>query len=134
MDEASSVVSTYPEVRDRLVALQRGMAKQGGIVMDGRDIGTVVFPSADLKFYLDADLAVRARRRLHEVQRSGIGADLEAVQTEVARRDERDRGRETSPLAAAPDAIRIDSTAMDADGVLGRMLTAARWILKLDNS
>ena len=134
MDEASSVVSVYPEVRNRLVAIQRDMAKEGGIVMDGRDIGTVVFPDADLKFYLDAELAVRARRRLYEVQQSGTAAGLEAVRAEVASRDERDRGRETSPLAAAPDAIRIDSTALDAEGVLGRMLAEVREFLKPDNS
>lgn len=134
MDEASSVVSTYPEVRQRLVALQRAMAKTGGIVMDGRDIGTVVFPDADLKFYLDADLAVRAARRLQDLRRSGIHADLEAVQAEVARRDARDRGRETSPLTAAVDAIRIDSTGLDADEVVRRMLAVVDRLRKPDKS
>ncbi len=134
MDEASSVVSVHPEVRSRLVAIQRGMARGGGIVMDGRDIGTVVFPDADVKFYLDAELAVRAGRRLHEVRQRGAAADLMAVQAEVARRDDRDRGRETSPLAAASDAIRIDSTGLDAAGVLGRMLAEVRKFLKPDNS
>ena len=134
MDEASSVVSTFPEIRRRLVALQRAMAKGGGIVMDGRDIGTVVFPDADLKFYLDADLTVRAARRLQDLRQTGTPIDLDAVRVEVARRDERDRGRETSPLTVAADAIRIDSTALDADGVLRVMLEAVQHVLKPDNS
>ena len=134
MDEASSVVSTFPEIRRRLVALQRAMAKEGGIVMDGRDIGTVVFPDADLKFYLDADLTVRAARRLQDLRQTGTPIDLDAVRVEVARRDERDRGRETSPLTVAADAIRIDSTALDADGVLRVMLEAVQHVLKPDKS
>jgi cytidylate kinase len=132
MDEASSVVSTYPEVRRRLVALQRETAKAGGIVMDGRDIGTVVFPDADLKFYLDADLSVRARRRLQDLRQGGGDADMAGVQADVARRDARDRGREASPLTAAVDAIRIDSTALDADQVLQRMLAVVERCLKSD--
>ncbi len=134
MDEASSVVSTYPEVRRRLVALQRAMAETGGIVMDGRDIGTVVFPDADLKFYLDADFTVRAARRLQDLRRIGTDADLTAVQDDVARRDARDRGRATSPLTAAADAIRIDSTGLDADEVLRRMLAAVGRFVKPDKS
>ena len=134
MDEASSVVSTFPEIRRRLVALQRAMAKEGGIVMDGRDIGTVVFPDADLKFYLDADLTVRAARRFQDLRQTGTPIDLDAVRVEVARRDERDRGRETSPLTVAADAIWIDSTARDADGVLRVMLEAVQHVLKPDKS
>jgi len=134
MDEASSVVSTYPEVRRRLVALQRAMAEAGGIVMDGRDIGTVVFPDADLKFYLDADLTVRAARRLQDLRRTGTDAELEAVQADVVRRDARDRGRETSPLTAAADAIRIDSTGLDPDAVLRRMLAVVAQFVKPDKS
>jgi len=134
MDEASSVVSTYPEVRRRLVTLQRAMAQAGGIVMDGRDIGTAVFPNADLKFYLDADLTVRAARRLQDLRRSGTDADLETIQAEVARRDARDRGRETSPLTEAADAVRIDSTGLDADEVGRRMLAVVDQVLKPDKS
>ncbi len=134
MDEASSVVSTYPEVRRRLVALQRATAEAGGVVMDGRDIGTVVFSDADLKFYLDADLIVRAGRRLQDLRRGGSDADLTAVQAEVAQRDARDQGRETSPLTAAADAIRIDSTGLDADEVLRRMLAVVAQVLKPDKS
>jgi cytidylate kinase len=134
MDEASSVVSTYPEVRRRLVALQRAMAEAGGIVMDGRDIGTVVFPDADLKFYLDAHVSVRAARRLQDLRRSGTDAAFEAVQADVDRRDARDRGRETSPLMVAPDAIRVDSTGLDADEVVCRMLAVVEKFVKQDKS
>jgi cytidylate kinase len=134
MDEASSVVSTYPEVRQRLVALQRAMAKAGGVVMDGRDIGTVVFPDADLKFYLDAELPVRAARRLGDLQRAGGSAELARVREDIARRDARDRGRVASPLTAATDAVRIDSTHLDADEVLHLMLGAVARIMKPDKS
>jgi cytidylate kinase len=127
-------VSTCLEVRERLVALQRAMAKEGGVVMDGRDIGTVVFPDADLKFYLDADLSVRASRRLGDLRNAGAETDLSAVQVEVERRDERDRGREVSPLRAALDAIRIDSSSLDADEVLHVMLAAVRKVVEPDNS
>jgi len=134
MDEASSIVSTYPEVRERLVALQRNIAKEGGIVMDGRDIGSVVFPHADVKFYLDANLAVRAARRLEDLRIRGNTADFDAVQADVHRRDARDRGREASPLVAAPDAIPIDSTSLTIDAVLSEMLTVVRKVLQTDNS
>jgi cytidylate kinase len=130
MDEASSVVSTCPAVRERMVALQRAMARAGGVVMDGRDIGTVVFPNAQLKFFLDADLAVRADRRLKDLQRAGATPELSAIQEEVARRDARDRARQVAPLRAAPDAIRIDSTALDAEAVVRLMLGEVAKILK----
>lgn len=134
IDVASSLVSTCPEVRERLVALQRVVARGGGVVMDGRDIGTVVFPDADVKFYLDADLTVRASRRLGDLRHAGAQIDLATVQAEVARRDERDRGRAVSPLHPAPDAIRIDSTALDTDGVLHLMLSAVKKVGEPDNS
>ena len=134
IDVASSLVSTCPEVRERLVALQRVVARGGGVVMDGRDIGTVVFPDADVKFYLDADLTVRASRRLGDLRRAGAQIDLLTVQAEVARRDERDRGRAVSPLHPAPDAIRIDSTALDTDGVLHLMLSAVQKVWEPDKS
>jgi CMP/dCMP kinase len=122
MDEAASLVSTCPAVRERMVALQRGMAQEGGVVMDGRDIGTVVFPDAELKFFLDADLHVRADRRLHDLERAGTATEPGAIREEVARRDARDRARAVAPLRPAPDAIRIDSTALDAEAVVGLML------------
>ncbi len=134
MDEASSLVSTCPAVRTRMVALQRAMAQDGGVVMDGRDIGTVVFPGADVKFYLDADLDVRVARHLEDLRRTDPAANLEVVRAEVARRDLRDQGRETSPLRVAEDAIRIDTTSLDAEEVLRAMLTVVQTFLKSDNS
>ncbi len=134
MDEASSLVSVWPEVRERLVALQRAMARVGGVVMDGRDIGTVVLPDADLKFYLDADPEVRAARRLRDLERSGLAADLNAVRAELLRRDTRDSSRAASPLRPAPDALRVDSSRLDADAVLALMLRAAAERCRADNS
>ncbi len=134
MDRASSLVSVVPEVRERLVAIQRAMAKEGGVVMDGRDIGTVVFPNAEVKFYLDADPTVRATRRLEDLRRSGAEVDPEVVQAEVTRRDERDRQRDVSPLQAATDAIRIDSTRLSREEVVARMLAEVRRFLRSDKS
>ena len=134
MDEAASVVSTCPAVRERLVTLQREMARAGGVVMDGRDIGTVVFPDARLKFFLDADLEVRADRCLKDLQRAGTAAEPGAIRDEVARRDARDRSREVAPLRPAADAIRIDSTALDAEAVVRVMLGAAARLLEQDKS
>jgi len=102
--------------------------------MDGRDIGTVVFPDAQLKFFLDADLGVRAARRFRDLQRAGESADPEAIRADVARRDARDRAREAAPLRAAPDAIRIDSTDLDAEGVVHLMLAEVRRVCQLDKS
>lgn len=123
MDEAASVVSTCPAVRERLVALQRAMAQAHGVVMDGRDIGTVVFPDADLKFFLEADLDIRAARRAHDLAAAGAAAPLERVRGEVARRDARDQTREVSPLRPAPDAIHLDTSRLDPEAVLAAMLT-----------
>ncbi len=134
MDEASSVVSTCPAVRERMVALQRAMARSDGVVMDGRDIGTVVFPNAQIKFFLDADLTVRADRRLKDLQRAGAAAEPAAIREDVARRDARDRGREVAPLRAAADAIRIDSTSLDAEAVLAVMLKQVAKVLHQDKS
>lgn len=134
MDRASSLVSVVPEVRRRLVAIQRALAKEGGVVMDGRDIGTVVFPGADVKFYLDADPAVRAARRLEDLRRSDVEVTPEVVQTDVARRDERDRQRDASPLQAAADAIRIDSTLLGPEEVVTAMLEEIRRFQRSDKS
>jgi len=130
MDEAASLVSTCPAVRERLVALQRALAETQGVVMDGRDIGTVVFPRADLKFFLNADLEVRAARRARDLERAGVRTDLAQVQGEVARRDARDRGREASPLRPAPEAIHLDNSRMDPDAVVAAMLAVVHRTLK----
>jgi CMP/dCMP kinase len=134
IDHAASVVSTCAVVRERLVALQRALAKSSGIVMDGRDIGTVVFPDADLKFFLEANLAVRAERRARDLCQAGTPMEPVRLQEEISRRDARDSGRQHSPLRPAPDAIRIDSSGLDPEQVLGRMLDEVHQFLQQHKS
>jgi cytidylate kinase len=103
-------------VREYLVARQQEMGKGGGVVMEGRDIGTMVFPHADLKIFLDADPVVREQRRLDQQKVKGPSA--QSIATELRERDQRDRTRATSPLVAAEDAVRIDSTLLTEDQVI----------------
>lgn len=119
--QASSVVSALPGVRKILVELQRSLGKQGRVVIEGRDIGTVVFPNADVKFYLNASLEERGRRRHKEVNREEE-VSLEEILEEVKRRDSQDMGRTYSPLSKAPDAISIDTTKMGLKDVVETML------------
>jgi cytidylate kinase len=121
MSMGASAVSVHGPVREALVAKQREMARDGGVVLEGRDIGTVVFPDAEAKFFLDAAAAVRARRR--QLQISSPGAQsFEEVLRDVLRRDVQDSTREHSPLRVAVDAVYIDSTTMTVDEVVGEML------------
>jgi len=114
--EAASRVSVHPKVRQWMVARQQEMGAGGGVVMEGRDIGTKVFPAADLKVFLDADPVVREQRRMAQTK---TNAKLAAsVAAELRERDRRDRTRATSPLVAAPDAVVIDSTSLSEDEVL----------------
>ncbi len=115
VSQASSKVAMFPGVRTVLVAEQRRAGERGGVVMEGRDIGTVVFPDADLKIYLDATVDVRAERRWREHQQKGEAIELARVVEGVRERDRRDRQRETSPLVRAPDAVLVDNTAMDLE-------------------
>jgi cytidylate kinase len=122
--EWASRVAAVGAVRDRLVARQRACGAGGGVVMDGRDIGTVVFPDADCKFFLTASVEERARRR--EGDAAGGGApDREATRAAIEERDRRDRQRERSPLRPAPDAMVVDTTDLSPDEVLARLLAAA---------
>jgi cytidylate kinase len=107
---ASSLVSALPGVRAALVARQRALAAAGGVVMEGRDIGTVVLPDADVKVFLDASLDARAARRYAELSRMGNDLSLDEVRRAEAERDRRDRERQHSPLRPAPDAVIIDTT------------------------
>jgi cytidylate kinase len=115
VSHAASVVATVPGVRHPMVAEQRRAGEQGGVVMEGRDIGSVVFPHADLKIYLDASPEVRAGRRWEELRTKGEAADPQAVLAGVRERDRRDQEREMSPLKRAADAVVVDNTAMDAE-------------------
>lgn len=118
----ASRVSALPGVRGALLGLQRGLAAMGGCVMDGRDIGTVVLPDAEVKVFLDADLDERARRRHEELVRRGEVVAFESVRGDLSDRDERDRSRESAPLKAAVDAVVIDSTDLSVRQVIERVL------------
>ncbi len=122
---AAAKVSRLSEVRAKLVAVQRSFAKGRGVVMEGRDIGTVVFPDAALKIFLKADPEERARRRLRQDRKDGRTATLEQTAYEIGRRDQLDAERKLSPLVAATDAYQIDSTYLAADQVVEQILALA---------
>lgn len=126
VSQAASKVAVIPGVRRVLVAEQRRAGERGGVVMEGRDIGTVVFPDADLKIFLDASPEVRAERRWRESEREGERIELARITEEVRERDRRDRERETSPLARASDAIIVDNTAMDVEETARLIVLLAR--------
>lgn len=119
--QGASRISVHPAIREWMVSLQRELGREGGVVMEGRDIGTVVFPDADLKVFLDASPEARSQRRYE--QNAGIvdRSDHRAISKELRERDERDRNRASSPLRPAPDAIVIDSTTMPLEAVLARI-------------
>ena len=123
---ASSLVSVHPGVRVEMVARQREMGRAGGVVLDGRDIGTAVFPDAEVKFYLDADPGERAQRRLGELRVSGSDVSFDTVEKEVRERDYTDTHRAESPLVRAWDAIALDSTRLSPEEVVERMRAAVR--------
>ncbi len=127
--DLASRVSTQPVVRQRLVALQRALGAAGGVVMEGRDIGTVVFPDASVKLYLDAKPAARAARRAAELRARGETVDEAALARELAERDRRDAGRAHSPLRPAPDAVVLDTTLLTLEQVVESMerVVRARW-------
>jgi len=114
----ASTVSKVGSVRDALVALQRSMGSGGGVVMEGRDIGTVVFPSAELKVFLTASPLVRGTRRFRQMRARGQEAVLEDIIAEIERRDEQDSTRALSPLRAAEDSVRLDTSDLPVDEVL----------------
>jgi len=121
---AASRVSVHPAVRRHMVARQREMGRAGGVVMDGRDIGTAVFPDADVKFYVDAHPRQRALRRHEELAQRGVAADLDAIEREIRDRDHADSTRAESPLTRAADAIHLDTTELGLPEVVRRMLAA----------
>jgi len=123
MGMLASAVSKSPAVRGRLLTLQRELGESGGVVMDGRDIGTVVFPDADMKFYLDASAEERGRRRYLELRAKGMNVDRGRITQEIEERDRQDSGREIAPLKQADDALLIDSSSMSIDEVLSRMIS-----------
>ena len=124
--QAASKVAVIPGVRRVLVAEQRRAGGQGGVVMEGRDIGTVVFPDAELKIFLTASPEIRAERRWREHQQKGDAIDLARTLDEIRERDRRDREREDSPLVRAKDAVVVDSTAMEPEEVARLVVMLAR--------
>ena len=114
----ASSTSVYPVVREKLVELQRQLAKSAEVSMDGRDIGTCVLPDAQVKIYLTASSATRAKRRFDELTEKGVSCDLAEIEKDIIDRDYRDMHRETSPLCQAEDAVLVDSSEMNIDEVV----------------
>jgi cytidylate kinase len=123
--DGASKVAALPSVRASLVDRQRAFARQPGLVADGRDMGTVIFPDAGLKIFLTASAEERARRRYKQLKDKGVGANLAALSLEIAERDRRDASRPIAPLRPADDALIIDSTSMSIDAVVARVLELA---------
>ncbi len=124
VSKAASDIGTIPEVRVKLVELQRGIAERNSVIMDGRDIGSYVLPDAEFKFYITADVKERARRRMFDLRRFGTdeGRTYEDIEREIADRDRVDSTREFAPLKRADDAMVIDTTNMTAEAVINLML------------
>ena len=126
VSDAASKVSVIPGVRRAMVAKQRLMSERSSVVMEGRDIGSVVFPHAEVKIFLDADPAVRAERRLLELREKGQNARESEITAQILERDARDRGRSEAPLVQAPDAVYVDSSRLSIDEVEQTILKLVR--------
>lgn len=126
VSQVTSVISSHPEVRQALLGVQRHLGEAADSVLEGRDIGTVVFPEADVKIYLTATAEERARRRHDQMVDRGDAADLQAIVREMKERDERDKNRDIAPLRKAEDAVVVDSTDMDIDGVVEAILSVVQ--------
>ncbi|EGW40702.1 (d)CMP kinase [Desulfosporosinus sp. OT] len=126
ISRAVPIVASYTGVRERLVELQREAAKRGGVVMDGRDIGTHVLPDADVKIYLTATLEERARRRWGELLNAGKNVSFEEVTHDMQKRDCQDIGRKVSPLQPAQDAVILDTTGLSVEGIVAKIVALTR--------
>jgi len=126
VSQMASRVSALKAVRQRLFELQRALARRGSVVAEGRDIGTVVFPEAEVKIFLDASAQERARRRSEELRAAGRLVGIEETRREMEERDRRDRERELAPLRKAEDALAIDSSSLDAEAVAERVIRKIR--------
>ena len=129
--EAASRVAVFPVVRAALLQLQREFAQDSGLIADGRDMGTVVFPAAAAKLFLDASVEARAKRRYKQLQSQGIDGNFAQILAEVKARDERDRNRAVAPLKPAEDALVLDSTALSIDEVVKQALDYIRTRVKM---
>ncbi len=121
--KGASVVAKYPAVREKLVDLQRRLADQEHVIMDGRDIGTVVLPDAECKIYLTASSGERAKRRYLELKAKGVDCDLDEIEQEIIKRDTQDMNRKISPLKKAEDAVELDTTGLSPEEVIQKILT-----------
>ncbi len=126
MSMGASAVAAYPAVREALLDAQRVFGRHGAVVLEGRDIGTVVFPQAELKVFLTATAEERARRRCEELRAKGTDADYEATLADVRQRDHQDASREIAPLREAADAVRVDSDRLTPDEVVAAIVALAR--------
>ena len=133
VSQMASKVSAQKIVRQRMLELQRAAGGKGHVVAEGRDIGTVIFPGAEVKIYLDASVNERARRRCEELRAGGRQVALEATVRELEERDQRDSGRDLAPLCWAEDAVAIDSTGLTVDGVAERVMELIRSELTEDS-
>lgn len=118
----ASETSVYPKVREKLLELQRQLAAQNDVIMDGRDIGTNILPNADIKIYLTASASARADRRYREYVEKGVAADYEKILADINERDERDKNREIAPLKQAEDAVYLDTSDMNIDEVVAEVI------------
>jgi cytidylate kinase len=128
LSQGASKVSAQPRVREALLELQRAGGRAGGVVLEGRDIGTVVFPDAEAKVYLTASVEERARRRFEELKANGVNVEFHGVQAEVLERDQRDSTRPIAPLRKAPDAMELDSSTLSIDQVVARIVAHVKAI------
>lgn len=126
ISSGASQVSAHPDVRAALLELQRRLAAEGGVVVEGRDTGTVVFPSAEAKFFLSATDEERARRRAEELTRAGVAVVLDDVLREIRERDTRDAQRAVAPMVPAEDSVRVDSSKLSIDEVVSQLETVVR--------
>lgn len=122
----ASMTSPVPEVRERLLELQRSLAREQDVIMDGRDIGTNILPNADVKIYLTASVETRAKRRYQELTEKGIACDYDEIAKDIQERDMRDMNRETAPLKQAEDAVLVDSSDMTIPEVVAAIVTLCR--------
>ncbi|HTQ05610.1 MAG TPA: (d)CMP kinase [Polyangiaceae bacterium] len=128
LSQGASKVSAQPRVRAALLELQRSAGRAGGVVLEGRDIGTVVFPDAEAKIFLTASVDERAKRRFEQLVAAGTPADIDSVRREVVERDQRDSTRPIAPLRKAPDALVVDSSELSIDQVVARIVAHVRGV------
>ena len=122
----ASATSVYRPVREKLVQLQKQLAREADVIMDGRDIGTCVLPDAPAKIYLTASVEIRARRRFRELEEKGTACDIREIEKDIEERDDRDMHRENSPLRQAEDAVLLDSSHMTIEQVVDSIIRIAR--------